>query len=436
MNQVQRTLLKTLRSGNVLTSNQRFYGRWMHRNPVKVYLPCEGSLLKKEKVIDFDSVIQEKSKKAHADNLKKDVKDQREAETERKIEHIKKEITPEKSKEIKKKREVKKIMEKSNLNKKNVFDENNEVMYEKVKENDGRISTLLIKLKSRKNRARAGQVLVEGWRLIVDGLQAKCRLTHVIFSCSEDLNKISPYLPRTGVLVYKMPYKEFQLWSDVETSPGIFGVFESPTPENVKRFSKPFPINIICDNIRVPGNLGAILRAAVGVGCENVYLMKGCVDLWDPKVVRSAAGAHFRLPIHPAVDWDYILDTIDKESSVYIADNNPKQITVQKTEIDDDAKVSNKLDIDIPVIPYYSVNYGSLPSITLLIGGETEGISEDSYSFAAQRNGVRLIIPLHRGVDSLNSGMAAAVIGFEIKKQILQANAKLFSAEDLEVISQ
>lgn len=53
------------------------------------------------------------------------------------------------------------------------------------------------------------------------------------------------------------------------------GVFETPTINNIKRISKPMPIHIICDNVRVPGNLGAILRIAVGVGCESVYLMKG-----------------------------------------------------------------------------------------------------------------------------------------------------------------
>lgn len=80
-----------------------------------------------------------------------------------------------------------------------------------------------MKLKSKKDRSRSGQVLVEGWRLIVDGLEAKCKLRYVVFSRTEDLNQIRPFLPKTGVLFYKIPYKEIRLWSDVETSPGIFG---------------------------------------------------------------------------------------------------------------------------------------------------------------------------------------------------------------------
>lgn len=45
--------------------------------------------------------------------------------------------------------------------------------------------------------------------------------------------------------------------------------------------------------------------------------------------------------------------------------------------------------------------------------------------FAATRNGLRLNIPLDNGTDSLNTAMATAVIAFEIKKQIIQAWAKV-----------
>lgn len=66
-------------------------------------------------------------------------------------------------------------------------------------------------------------MLVEGWRLIVEGIEAKCPLRYLIFSRLEDLNNIKPFLPKVGVKIFKIPYKEIELWSDVETSPGIFG---------------------------------------------------------------------------------------------------------------------------------------------------------------------------------------------------------------------
>lgn len=36
-----------------------------------------------------------------------------------------------------------------------------------------------------------------------------------------------------------------------------------------------FPITVICDNIREPGNLGAILRTVTAVGASQIILMKG-----------------------------------------------------------------------------------------------------------------------------------------------------------------
>lgn len=63
--------------------------------------------------------------------------------------------------------------------------------------------------------------------MIVDGLEANCSLKYVIFTQVEDLSKLKPFLPKTGVMFYKIPYKEIQLWSNVDTAPGIFGKYKN-----------------------------------------------------------------------------------------------------------------------------------------------------------------------------------------------------------------
>lgn len=387
-------------------SSVRLYRGWLHRKPAKVLLPIEpdtNASLKEEKIIDLGSDMNAITKSNN--KLKSKQENINEKDTTQKI------LTTSETKHNK----LKKLQrQKFYLNQCKVFDDNGEIFYEKLKENDGRISSLLVRLKSKKERLRSGQMLVEGWRLIVDGLEANCALKYVIFSHVEDLQNLRPFLPKTGVKFYKIPYKEIELWSDVETSSGILGVFETPSHENVKKYSKPIPLQFICDNIRTPGNLGAILRAAVGVGCEKVILSKGCVDLWDPKVIRSASGAHFRQPIHTSVEWDDMPNLLEQNTSVFIADNNTNVVEGNESTLNN----------DLPVLPYYSVDFANFKHVTLVIGGETEGISESSYRLAAQKNGLRLNIPLQKGVDSLNTGMAAAVIAFEIRKQFIQAWAK------------
>lgn len=405
-------LLRKFIQKSPVCESVRLYGRWMHRSPAKVLLPINSSgknNLKQEKIIDLDPAIfknEDKNNEKNKENKAVDLKDGTGSAF----------LSPEQSKRIKQNKEETLKKKRFYLSQQKVFDDNGNIMYEKLKENNSLVSSLLVNLKSKKERSRSQQTLVEGWRLIVDGLEAKCNLNYVIFSRTADLNKLRPFLPKTGVRFYKVPYKELQLWSDVETSPGIIGVFETPKAESVIRNYKSLPLQFICDNIRTPGNLGAILRVAVGVGCEKVLLSKGCVDVWDPKVIRSAAGAHFRLPIYHSIEWSDMPSHLESNTSLFIADSN--------TSSDDVINETNENIIVMPVIPYYSVEFSTLHHTTMIIGGETEGISEDSYSLAASKNGLRLNIPLQRGVDSLNTGMATAVIAFEIRKQLIQAWSK------------
>lgn len=101
-------------------------------------------------------------------------------------------------------------------------------------------------------------------------------------------------------------------------------------------------------------------------------IFSGCVDVWEPKVLRSAAGAHFQLPIHSAIDWEDMPKYLEEHTSIFIADSDAK--------IAEHEGVHDKFDaLQIPVLPYYGVQFSTLHHITLVIGGETEGISEDSY---------------------------------------------------------
>ncbi len=68
---------------------------------------------------------------------------------------------------------------------------------------------------------------------------------------------------------------------------------------------------MLLDQLRDPGNLGTILRSAEAAGVEQVILAPGCVDPWNPKVVRSGMGAHFRLPLHAAPGWDDVRGALD-----------------------------------------------------------------------------------------------------------------------------
>jgi tRNA G18 (ribose-2'-O)-methylase SpoU len=136
--------------------------------------------------------------------------------------------------------------------------------------------------------------------------------------------------------------------------------------------------------------------------------VSGCVDMWDSKVMRAAAGSHFRLPIHRNIEFSDIDKLIDDDCGVFLADNNT---------IGNYKRGETLEDISVPILPYSDANFTDSKSIVVVIGGETEGLSGMAMRLARMRNGHRLHIPLNNCVESLNTGTALGVILFEIKRQ-------------------
>jgi TrmH family RNA methyltransferase len=57
------------------------------------------------------------------------------------------------------------------------------------------------------------------------------------------------------------------------------------------------PWVLFLDAVSDPGNLGTILRSAEAMGAKGIVLGAGCVDPFNPKVVRASAGALFNVPV-------------------------------------------------------------------------------------------------------------------------------------------
>ncbi|XP_001605709.1 rRNA methyltransferase 3, mitochondrial [Nasonia vitripennis] len=323
----------------------------------------------------------------------------------------------------------------------------------KVHENEKIVSSIMMSLRSKKQRKKDELILLEGVRFIEDAIKAGIVPQYIFFSRWEDIKHLD--FSNTGTKLFKVTYRNIQLWSTLTTSPGVMGIFKRPEPLKVKKSS--LPITIICDNVRDPGNMGSILRAAAGVGVEKVVLTKGCVDFWDTKVLRSATGAHFRVPILGSQKWDDIKSSIDDDAQIYVADNNVDahikdfaeiEMAEEKTEADTEtedqepeiqepAKTKSQKIIkedrndclllrnsNLPVIPYYAVDY-TQNQVILIVGGETEGLSRESYELIEKKQGIRVNIPLDNGIDSLNAGMALGIIAFEVKRQFLRVQKGL-----------
>ena len=136
--------------------------------------------------------------------------------------------------------------------------------------------------------------------------------------------------------------------------------------------------------MRDPGNLGTILRSAEAAGVGQVLLAPGTVDAYNPKVVRGAMGAHFRLPLE-SLDWPAIAERVAGRA-VWLADAAGE-------------------------IAYDQVDW-TAPS-ALIVGGEAAGAGQRAAELATGR----VCIPMTGGAESLNAAMAATVILFEAARQ-------------------
>ncbi|NXD00372.1 MRM3 methyltransferase, partial [Certhia familiaris] len=225
------------------------------------------------------------------------------------------------------------------------------------------------------------------------------------------------------------------------------GIFSKPDPAKMSypaaQLSSSLPLLLICDNIRDPGNLGTILRSAAGAGCEKVLLTKGCVDPWEPKVLRAGMGAHFRVPIITNLDWEAVPTNLPAGIQVCVADNHDPDapgsaVSVPgragragsashspKAPVKSNPKAAPEHEDEegaagIPELAaqHYYKDWARAP-VAVVIGGETHGLSPAALRLAASTGGKRLIIPVVPGVDSLNSAIAAGIVLFEGKRQLL-----------------
>ncbi|KYO33766.1 rRNA methyltransferase 3, mitochondrial [Alligator mississippiensis] len=255
-----------------------------------------------------------------------------------------------------------------------------------------------------------------------------------------------------GASLVKVKFKDIKLWSDLVAPQGLVGIFSKPDCTKMDypaiQLRNSLPLSLICDNIRDPGNLGTILRSAAGAGCSKVLLTKGCVDPWEPKVLRAGMGAHFRVPVIANLEWESVPGNLPPDTCIHVAGNQdpsaqdepehasgkassygwisrPRNLKAQagrgRLPLDSNSeedKEAEARDQNPELAAQSYCESWTRGPVAVVIGGETQGLSLEALQLAESTGGRRLIIPVVPGMDSLNSAMAASIILFEGKRQL------------------
>jgi len=226
--------------------------------------------------------------------------------------------------------------------------------------------------------------VVEGVRLVEEALQAGVMARLVLYSgeVGEREAKLLQRFSAQGCPLEEVTPDVMGRASDTQTPQGVLAVLPIQPLPLPPRLDFVF----IPDGVRDPGNLGTMLRTAAAAGANAVLLPPGTVDVYSPKVVRAAMGAHFRLPLHLA-GWEEITAILKGAGlESFLADSGGEQV--------------------------YTLADFRAP-LALILGGEAEGAGNTARRLAD----TRVRIPMPGGAESLNAAIAAAVLMFEVVRQ-------------------
>lgn len=294
-------------------------------------------------------------------------------------------------------------------------------------------------LTSKRSRGESEVHVLEGSRLIREAVQLGIIPTVVVFSRVKLLWELGlPSGLPPSCQLYHVPYTNIKLWSDLSTSPGVMAAVPKAAVEAVAAAS-PLPVTLVCDGVRGPDNLGAMVRVAAAVGARQVICV-GCTDVWASKAVRAGAGAHFHVPLVQGVAWGEVRELLqDPWPQVVIADipGGPVAEEVAEGEVERrvaelEERLAEGVESKEEVMEEYkrlappSSDYSGFrvgagyQEVVVVVGGETEGVSGEAYRLAHLLGGSRLHIPLRNNVNSLNVISATSVIMFKVQQALLE----------------
>ncbi len=246
-----------------------------------------------------------------------------------------------------------------------------------IRSGSNRLVRYIRSLQRRSVRHEERAFVVEGDRAVRDALASGA--SPIVIALRED--ESFPWL-QSHVPPKVIGADIFQTLCDTAHPQGILAVFSFPTPSFPDVAT---PLYVIVDRISDPGNLGTLLRSAAAAGVDAVVLSGDTVDHYNPKVVRAAMGAHFRVPISP----------MSREIQDRIAGQCELRVLADLGAF----ASPDEVDWRAPA--------------TLIVASETAGPSEFAIGFATRS----VTIPMHSGMDSLNAAVAGSVILFEAARQ-------------------
>jgi RNA methyltransferase, TrmH family len=253
-------------------------------------------------------------------------------------------------------------------------------------------NSALLKTIRRLNSGDASGTLAaaEGIRVLEEAARSGSEIEAVVisehFGATRREQALLEVWDAKGVRIRSVTDRVFKSISGVQTHQGAVALVR--VPELVLDDMSPGDdaLILIACRIQDPGNMGTLIRTAAAVGASMVVSLPGSVSVRNSKVIRSSAGALFRIPVVENALPAKVLDFC-----------RSNMIQLYRTDVRT-GTVYTKVDLRGPS--------------ALLLGNEADGISEKDFASLPA-----ITIPMMKDSESLNVGMAGTVILFEAFRQ-------------------
>lgn len=243
------------------------------------------------------------------------------------------------------------------------------------------------KLTKRSARQETGLFLLEGPQAAREALAYRAETLVEIFATPSAIERhpeLAASAEKAGVAVVSAAEAVLEAMADTVTPQGIVAVARQSPSSLDDIFAARPRLVAICEEVRDPGNLGTIIRAADAAGADAVVLTGRTVDPYNPKVVRSTTGSLFHLPIALGVELDAAVEQAHAAGLRVVAA---------------DVKGEEFLE-----------HRGTLADPTAwLFGNEARGLADE----ALARADLALRLPIYGAAESLNLATAASVCLYE-----------------------
>lgn len=243
------------------------------------------------------------------------------------------------------------------------------------------------KLTKRSARQETGLFLLEGPQAAREALAYRPDTLVEIFATPSALERhpeLCASAEDAGLDILFASESVLAAMADTVTPQGIVAVARQ-SPTSVRDIFASGPrLVAICEEVRDPGNLGTIIRAADAAGADAIVLTGRTVDPYNPKVVRSTTGSLFHLPVAVGVELETAIERAHEAGMRVVA-----------ADVKGQEFLDHRATLAVPT--------------AWLFGNEARGLDDE----ALARADLALRLPIYGAAESLNLATAASVCLYE-----------------------